>query len=163
MSADRFRMSDADWARIGPPQGFPEEARGRIDDRIRWFRAFESGMKNRDPPTARSRLESAANATDDLIKALKSLPPEAVDALNLLEATPRGHVSANANPLRMFERMLGRIEELETLKGWLTLGKTRLIAKPSGANASNRYWLARQLDGIFHEYTGRALNQTPFG
>src|SRR3984957_1496189 len=132
VSADRFRMSDADWARIGPPQGFPEEARGRIDDRIRWFRAFESGMKNRDHPTARSRLESAANATDDLIKALKSLPPEAVDALTLLEATPRGHVSANANPLRMFERMLGRIEELETLKGWLTLGKTRLIAKPSG-------------------------------
>jgi hypothetical protein len=54
-------MSDADWARIGPPQGFPEEARGRIDDRIRWFRAFESGMKNRDPPTARSRLERVAS------------------------------------------------------------------------------------------------------
>ena len=63
----------------------------------------------------------------------------------------------------MFERMLGRIEELETLKGWLTLGKTRLIAKPSGANASNRYWLARQLDGIFHEYTGRALNRSSKG
>jgi hypothetical protein len=67
-SADKFRLTDADWERIGPPQGLPEEARGRIDDRIRWFRAFEREMKDRDPATARSRLESAVKATDASIE-----------------------------------------------------------------------------------------------
>lgn len=159
-----FHMSDDAWERIGPRHALPDEARGRIDDRIRCFLAFERGMKDRDPATARSRLESAVKATDALIEALKSLPLEAVNALTLLEATARNHISANVNPLHMFDRMLlSRIEELEKLKGWLALGASRLVAKPSGDNASNRYWLASELDVLFHKYTGRRLDRSSKG
>jgi hypothetical protein len=154
-------MSDAEWCSVTAHEALPDSARAELDSVVDWFLKCERGMKQRDPPEARRRLDAARKAIEAAIREIEAFPQDALDAM--LFDKPREGFGFASTPLSLLGKLSSDLDQMKHLEQWLAVARDRVQAKPPGDSAANRRELLRQVDMIRYHHTGKIIDRSSKG